>query len=438
MRNRHRAGRWTSLPIILALVLAGCGTEDDATSEEPTTSASTDASDNEAEEDEDTIKLGYLAGLTGDYAPFAELGLDAAEIAIEEINEAGGVLGRQVELVTHDNQSTVEGSVQGFSRLVDVENVVAISGVESDPGVAILDAAHEQQIPVICAGCGTAQLDTAGGEYLWRLTSSDTDNGLVSAQFAEESGYDTMSLLVQNTEGAASPIESMRAVFEDLLGNTVAEEVRFDPGRSSYQSEVQNALNTEPDAVYVGAGHEAGTVIFREWERTGVDTTFLVAPDLVVPEIESLSPSLEDGVAIGAISAYDTSTPAYESFAQRFEERTGEAPSPGTLEANMYDSYIALALAIEKAGSTDGEAIAGAMEDVLNPEGTTVYSFAEGLSELEAGNDIDLHGASSSLDVNEYGNLAAPIFSEQHIIDGRWTEVRTLELNSEYKSFLEE
>jgi branched-chain amino acid transport system substrate-binding protein len=70
----------------------------------------------------------------------------------------------------------------------------------------------------------------------------------------------------------------------------------------------------------------------------------------------------------------------------------------------------------------------------VNPEGKVVYSFEDGVKELEAGNDIDYHGASSSLDLNEFGNLASPVFGQQEIsAEGEWEQVQTIELDPSLK-----
>lgn len=438
---RHSLKWWTTAPAVLVLALSACGGGgsgatggEPAEGGEPTADGGGEAAGGgDTGASGDAIKFGYLIGVTGDYSPYFDPSLAAAEIAIQEINDAGGVLERPVELVTADNLSTVEGAVQGFSRLVDVEGVVAIGGPESDGAVAILDSVQERQIPTMCPGCGTGELDTTAGNYIWRITGSDTDGGIIAAQFARDAGFENVSMLVQNTEGASGPAEVFKAVYEEAVGGSVGADVRFDPGRSSYQSELQQAFAPEPDAVYMGSGFEAGLVVFREWERRGYGGQFFVSPDLVVPPIAELSGALAEGTLTAAIPAYDTDSPAYESFAQRYEERTGTAPTAGLYEANQYDQFIALGLAIAAAESTEGPAINEAVPEVLNPPGTAVYSYAEGLEELAQGNDIDFHGASSSLDLNEYGNLAAPVFGEQQIVDGQWQQVRAIELDPELR-----
>jgi branched-chain amino acid transport system substrate-binding protein len=427
--------------MVIALVVAACGDGEgsdttgaggstttagggETTTAGPGTTAGGD--------DEGPIKFGMLIGVTGDYSPYYDVSKAGADVAIAEINEAGGVLGRQVELVVVDNKSTVEGAVQGFSQITDVEGVHVLGGPESDGAIANLQAIKDLQLPTICPACGTSELDQAGGDYIWRITGSDSDGGLIAAQFARDAGYTTVGMLVQNTEGASAPADVFKQVFTEIIGGEVAADVRFDPGQSSYQAQVDQVFADDPEAVYVGAGFEAGGIILTEWQRRGYGGNFLFSPDMIVPEIAALTGQgveIGDGVAKAAIAAYDTESPAYESYAPRYEAITGEQPTPGLYDANQYDQYIILALAITIAGTTDGEAVAAVISDLLNPPGTVVYSYAEGLAAIEAGEDIDLHGASSSLDVNEFGNLASPNFGEQNIVDEQWTQVATVELD---------
>lgn len=385
--------------------------------------------------DSDAIKLGFMIGVTGDYAAYYPPSEAGALIAIDEINAGGGVLGRQVELVIGDNLSTAEGAVQAFNKLVDVDQVVAIAGVESDGAVANLQSIKDRKIPTMCPACGTDKLDKAGGDYIFRITGSDSDGGLIAAQFARDNGYQRVAMLVQNTEGAAGPALVFAAVFTDRVGGEIVADVRFEPGQASYQTQVDEVFASNPDAIYLAAGFEAGGIIFQEAARRGYSANWFLSPDLIVPEIAGLQGvDLSNGIARAAIAAYDTSTPAYASYAERYKAKTGEDPSSGLYDANQYDQYIVLALAIALAGSTDGEAIAAAIPKVVNPPGKVVYSFADAMAAIAAGEEIDYHGASSSLDLNEFGNLASPVFGEQQIIDGAWTQVAEVALDDTLRS----
>lgn len=430
MRNRTLV-----LALALAMVLAACGGGDSAdTTSGGDTGTTGGGSDTTAagggDSGEGPVKLGFMIGVTGDYAAYYPASEAGALIAIDEINENGGILGREAELVIGDNLSTAEGAVQAFNKLVDIDGVVAIGGVESDGAVANLQSIKDRQVPTMCPACGTDKLDEAGGDFIFRITGSDTDGGLIAAQFARDNGYERVAMLVQNTEGAAGPALVFKDVYTNQVGGEVVADVRFEPGQASYQTQVDEIFAAEPDAIYLAAGFESGGIIFQEAARRGYEANWLVSPDLVVPEIAGLQGvNLADGVARAAIAAYDTSSPAYESYAARYEERTGEQPSSGLYDANQYDQYIVLALAITAAGSTDGAAVAAKIPEILNGPGTVVYTYADGVAALEAGEDIDYHGASSGLDVNEFGNLASPVFGEQNIVGGAWTQVAEVALD---------
>jgi len=430
---RKKWPRYLVLMLVFALVATACGDGDsDTTATDAGVDTTAAAPGDAAAPSGDAIRLGMLIGVTGDYSPWYDPSKAGADVAIDEINAAGGVLGRPVELVVVDNQSTVEGAVQGFSQAVDIEAIDALGGVESDGAVANLQTIKEIQLPTICPACGTSELDQAGGDYIFRITGSDTDGGIIAAQFARDAGFTRVAMLVQDTEGASAPADVFKEVFTTLAGGEVIADVRFSPGEASYQAQVDQAFEGDPDIVYLGAGFEAGGIILQEWQRRGYGGNWLFSPDLIVPEIAALVDQgieIGDGVARAAIPSYDTASAAYAAYAPRYEAITGEPPSPGLYDANQYDQYIVLALAMTAAGSTDGPAVAGEIANVLNPPGTAVFTYAEGLAALEAGDDIDFHGASSSLDVNSFGNLASPTFGEQQLVDGEWTQVGEVTLD---------
>lgn len=370
------------------------------------------------------VVFGQLIGVSGDMAPFTPPAIEAAKIAIEEINDAGGIMGRDAKLVTEDNRSTVDGAVSGFSKLTSVSKVHVIGSPESDAVVTLFDQIEQRQIPTICSSCGTTFVDNKGGNYMFRVTASDSDNGLIVAQVARDAGVDRLAMIVQNTEGASAPAEVARDAFEKAGGEVTS--VSIEPGASSYNSEVAKAFEDDPDALYLGAGIEAGIPILREIERRGYDLPIYVSPDLITDEVAAL-PNADQLSA--ALTAFDFDSPAYTSYAERYEEATGGKPEPGMYDANNYDQYIIFALAMEAAQSTSGEDVAAKIIDVASAPGTKVYSFADGKEALENGEDIDFDGASSNLDMNEHGNLESPLLSVLTVQDGEWVPGDEVELD---------
>ena len=364
------------------------------------------------------VRFGFLSGLSGDYSYWGPASLDGAMAGIGEINANGGVLGRPLELVVEDNLSTAEGAVAGYDRIR--EEIHALGGLESDGAVALLEAVAEDEMPTMCPVCGTTILDAEGGNFVWRLTASDSTFGVMSAQLARDQGYTRVALLVQQAEGTESPANAFRDVWENEFGDEITADVRLQPGQDSYQAEVEQALGGDPDAVYVAAGPRAGVPILREYIAQGHAAAILISADLLVPEFAEVATELPIGQVLGVIMTDDFESPAYDTFVAAHLEYAGKRPPTGFLEANQYDQYIALALAMTAAGSTDGPAVAAQVPRVLNPPGTKVYSYADGVAALARGEEIDYDGASGPLEINETGNVISLPVSIYHVVFGEF------------------
>ena len=429
--------------MVFGLLAAACG-DDDSTSEEaaeaPATTEAAPATTEAPAEPEapveepassEPIKFGFLNGQSGDYGPWGGWALAAAEVAVEELNAAGGVLGREVELVVEDNGSTPEGAVSGFAELTEVDGIHALGGIESDGMLAIFDTVHELQIPTICSTCGTTELDNTGGDMVFRIIPSDTDNGIVGAQVARDEGYTSVAMLVELSEGTESPANVFKAVFTEQMGGTVTEDVRFNAGETTYAAQVAQAFESGPDAVYIAAGFETGVPLLNEWQRRGyADVPLILTTDLLSPEIAAIISGVEGASAIVGATAYDTvDNPAWDAYVPRFEEKIGDPPEIAFYDAWQYDQYIVLGLAMAKAGTTDGAAVAAAVLDIANPPGVEVFSYADGLAELAAGNDIDYHGTTSNMNLNSVGNLLSPVMAVIHVQDGDWAVRENIELD---------
>ena len=383
-------------------------------------------------EDEGPVKLGFLNGQSGDYGPWGGWALAAAEVAVEELNAGGGVLGRDVELVVEDNGSTPEGAVSGFAELTEVDGIHALGGIESDGMVAIFETVHELQIPTICSTCGTTELDNTGGDMVFRIIPSDTDNGIVGAQVARDEGYRNVAMLVELSEGTESPANVFKAVFTEQMGGTITEDVRFNAGETTYAAQVAQAFESGPDAVYIAAGFETGVPLLNEWQRRGyTDVPMIFTTDLLSPEIAQIVGSVDGASAIVGATAYDTeNNPAWDAYVPRFAAKNdGAPPEIAFYDAWQYDQYIILGLAMAKAGTTDGAAVAAAIPDIANPPGVEVFSYADGLAQLDAGNDIDYHGTTSNLNLNSVGNLLSPVMAVISVQDGDWAVRENIELD---------
>ncbi|MBP1154467.1 MULTISPECIES: ABC transporter substrate-binding protein [unclassified Paenibacillus] len=353
------------------------------------------------------ISIGYLGGFTGDYAPWTEENFKAAQLAVEEINKSGGVLnGRMIKLINEDNHSSVEGSIQGFQKLVNINSVVSVVGTESDGIMALLKDAKNRQVPVFGHNAGTPEFDNKGGDYAFRTAPSDTLNGLVSAEILLDKGYNEIAIMVENVEGAQANAESFEKTFEEKGGKIVST-VTFNPGQNTYQGELKKIAASKPKLVYFFGGITAGTVIFKQEYQQNYGWQWVVSTELLSPDlINAIGKDVSEGM-MGVVPAEDIKLESYTRFRTDFETKFGFPPGAGMYDTNAYDMIMLIALAIEAGGEASGKAVNDNIAKVANPPGVVANSFADAMKELKNGNDINYEGASGPVDFNEFGNVAS-------------------------------
>ncbi len=182
-------------------------------------------------------KFGLLLSLTGDLGDLGKAQLPAVDIALKEINDAGGVLGCKLTVQTEDDESTAEGAVKGANKLVLTDGAVSLLGLNSLDMVSLLDFARTNKVPIITHWGGTVKLDTEGGDYVYRDALSDSFAGVATAKFLIDQGYKTAANMYENSESPQSNAVTMKKAFEAAGGKVVAD-VAYNPGQASYQAEL--------------------------------------------------------------------------------------------------------------------------------------------------------------------------------------------------------
>lgn len=405
-----------AIGLILALAVSGCGSGQKAGAPSGQQQATGGGAAAAGE-----IPVGYLTSYTGEMGAFGVPGFNAAKLAVDEMNAAGGPLGRQLRLYTEDDQSSVEQGLRGARKLITTNKVVSISGPISDIVLGIMDYAKQNKVVVTSHMAGTTKLDTLAGDYVFRTVPSDSMDGKVAAHILWEKGFRRLGVLYENDEGRRSIANAVKSEFTKLGGQIVADQA-FNPKQTTYSAELKKVFDAKPDAVWIGAGQESGTVLLKEWKQRGYGGQLMVASDLAVPEMFKLvGKDVMEGI-ISEIPSASTETPEYKRFAEAYKKAYGQEPV-GNFEANSYDQMILIGLAIEAAGEASGEAINRTIRKVANPPGTVVHTFAEGVAELRKGNDINYEGASGPVDLDEHGNVSGS-YSALVAKDGKWVQFK--------------
>ena len=357
------------------------------------------------------LKIGLLGPLTGALAPFGPDYINTANLALDHINAAGGVLGQNVELVVGDTGTAPEQGVAEARRLVDIAGVHAIVGAAAS-GVT-LPVAESVTVPneiLQISNCSTspALTDVVDDDYLFRTTISDAAQGVVLANLVDELGFSSVCTLYVNNAYGQGLSEQFAETFGELGGTVTAQVSHTAETATTYASELSQCVEGGPEALLaLSYPTGQGDVYLKEAIEGAIIDQFVFCDgtksDAMFEKLGWESFDGMQGTAPGALETAFGST-----FDDAFEAKYGYIyQTPFNRET--YDAIVAIALAAEKAGSTDPTAIRDALRDIANGPGEVAGPGAEGvaaaLAAVQAGTDIDYQGAAGSVEFDENGDV---------------------------------
>lgn len=329
------------------------------------------------------LKIGVVAPLTGPGAESGRFQIQGAELAVDEVNKAGGVLGRPIELVIEDDQTTNPGVVLAFSKLAgDAEIPAFIGSIRSTQIHAMAPDVLKLGKPVMIGGTDP-QLTHAGNPWLFRFRPNDSYSARVIADF----GVNTLKLrkwaIVHSTDAFGS--SAMKNLVDELKKRDITPVL--------VQGYTNNSQDFTPVALAVkqSGADVMGTymtfepdqgIFAKQLRQLGVTISWVGSPTTVTTTALKLAgPALYGSYAV--VDFNRDSSPEAQSFSTRYEVAYKAAPD--LFAAWVYDAIHVLALAINKANSLDPQAIRSAILAVRG------YKGAEGTYNFDANGD-GLHG----------------------------------------------
>jgi len=327
----------------------------------------------------ETIKIGCLLDTTGGLGPMGVRMLNGARLAVDEINAAGGVLGKQVELVEEDGNTDAATGFDGVKKMVEINGVQVIAG-PMITGASLLSIPYvmEQKVPLITpSATGIPLSEMEGTEWFFRTCLRDDAQGLVLADVVVDKGYNKLATIVlDNTYGKG--LET--AIVDRLAGGWQGEHVvsiHYAETGLDYRTELQQIKDAEPDVVFACTYCDDGIIVFKQALDLGLDDIPWLGCDgnygsglFADPKSAEL---MEKAFVAGTrtVGAGD----AYEHFKAAYQDKYGEAPQ--VYCDTMYDAVWAAAKAIEAAGVYDGEAIRVALTGLKFDGATGPIAFDE-------------------------------------------------------------
>ena len=321
-------------------------------------------------DDSNKIKIGGLAPLTGDVAQYGEAVNNAVLMAVDDINTKGGILGKKIKYIYEDEKGDSTEAVNAYNKLVE-EGIVALVGdVTSKPTKAVALKAKEDNMPMITAS-GTEESITKVGSNVFRTCFIDPYQGQLMASYAAKKLNAKKAAIIYDTgDPYSTGIADAFEAAANSLGMTITNKEGYTSKSTDFNSQLTKISNSNPDVIMVPVYYSDVALIAVQAKQQGI-TAKLLGADGWDGVIEKIDASNADALANAFFcSQYSASStdPALQSFLQRYKEKYKK-------DANMfavlgYDTMQIMAAAIEKAGSTDSDAIIAALK-ATNYDGLT-------------------------------------------------------------------
>jgi branched-chain amino acid transport system substrate-binding protein len=321
--------------------------------------------------DNSTIKIGYYGDLSGPTFNFGKSALNGVLMAVDEINLAGGINGRKLDLVIEDDQGRAELAAARASKLIDADKVIAvIAGGTSGNSRAAAPKAQVAQIPLISPSA-TDPAVTQIGEYIFRACFIDAFQGEVMAKFAANTlkAKKAAILFDFNSPYSRGLTDFFELSFTRLGGQVVTKQL-YTQGDSDYRGQLNSIRQAAPDVIYIPGYYGDVAVIAKQARQLGITQPLLGGDGWDAPELWDLGGDSLNGSYISNHYSIEDPSPAIQKFVKEYKALYGNL-LPDAHAALGYDAMRVLADAIQRAGTTDGPKLRDALAQTKNFPGVT-------------------------------------------------------------------
>ena len=298
---------------------------------------------------QETTKLGAAIALSGSIAVYGEGFKKAIDLAVEEINAAGGIKGKKIEIVYEDNKSTPKDCVTAVRKLISIDKVPVIFGpAASSNFMAAAPVAQESKVVMISAE-GAAPALTKTGEYIFRVFPSDVLQGKGVSDLCLSLGYNGVPVMYVNNDWGLG-LKNVFAENFKKAGGKITDEIPYDEKKSDYRTELIRATKGSPKAVVNLTYLNEGAVMFKQAYEMGIQTQWICGSAAKGPKLVELAGKAVEGI-IGTYPVVSQETNEYKAFKSAWKRKYGDDKLPIFTEYN-YDMVYITAKAIEKGGYT--------------------------------------------------------------------------------------
>ena len=328
---------------------AGCGSSADTGS--TGSAASTESGSTDSAADGSVFKIGGIGPTTGAAAIYGSAVMNAAQIAVDEINEAGGINGYQVEFKAEDDQSDAEKSVNAYNSLKDWGMQVLMGTVTTTPCIAVADKTAEDGMFEITPSASST--DVIENDNVFQACFTDPNQGTASAQYIGENKLATKVAVIYDSSDVYS--SGIEATFVKEAANqgfeVVAEEAFTADSKTDFSTQLQKAQSEGADLVFLPIYYQEASAILQQAAKLDYHPTFFGCDGLDgILGVEGFDKSLAEGTMLLTPYASDAQDEKTQTFTKAYEDKYGNTPIQ--FAADAYDAIYAIKAAAEEADVT--------------------------------------------------------------------------------------
>jgi branched-chain amino acid transport system substrate-binding protein len=320
----------------------------------------------------DTIKIGLIGSLTGDQKPWGEDSVKGAQMAVEEFNAAGGLNGKQVELLIGDSASKAEQAKSAAEKLMSDGAIAIVGEVASGHTIQIAKSAFEKGVPVVAIGATRTDLTNEGG-HVFRVCYTDDFQGPVMAKFAyDKLGLRNIGVMTDNKQPYSQGLSKSFSDTFVALGGKIAGEVFYESGQTQFSGQLTELKAKQPDGVFLSGYFTEVGPIAQQARQAGLEKVPFLGGD------GWDSPQLLTSGGDAILGSYfcnhynnADNRPQVLDFLKKWRAKN-DGKDPGTTMAALGYDAMALTLdALKRAEQPGGKAIIAALEGTSNFAGVS-------------------------------------------------------------------
>ncbi|GAA1965017.1 branched-chain amino acid ABC transporter substrate-binding protein [Catenulispora subtropica] len=298
-----------------------------------------------------------LSGSSADIGPYMRNG---AQLAVDEINASGGVLGRKLQLQTEDDACDPKTAVAAANKLVAAGASVSVGGYCSGATLPTLPIFDKQKIPMVIPAANSNQLVAQHLKHVFLINGTGKQQAAAAVAWLAKDGAKSVAVMDDNTSYSKDIADLTYAQLGTAGAPSKATEEAVNPGESDYSPNVTSVLKSNPDYIYWTGYYQEGGLLIRQFRQAGYKGKFLVADGSVDRKLVEIAGGSGGEGVYATMTQTPQTTPGAENWIASYKQKFGAEPGPYSTQS--YDAVRVAAEAIKAAGSTDGDKVTASLE----------------------------------------------------------------------------